>query len=380
MAPPRPTPAAIPDGLPAGVVELAASRWRRAQTNTSPAGLRSPDLDDAALDQWLVDELTAPLRLEDWPPPNQPRTVCGGWINDEVIDDDRGAFEAFLRGRPTAGAEAVAAACQELRWPVTPYRPLPHRPHRASVDDHRQPVDPTPAHDPVSAPRSGTAPPLVVDLTTHWAGPLATALLAEAGAEVIKVDPSNRPDGFRDRPALYRHLNGAKQTIDLDLRSGADRDRFEQLISSADLLVESFSRRVLPNLGYGPDALAALGPDIAILSLKAFPAGTPEADWLAYGPGVHAASGLGWPTGTDPVVTPGPAPVAYPDLIAGITAFDAAVELLATDHGGGHDGPATAEVSLAGSIAPLVCSAVATVTTSPSAGDGPPMTGWRRHD
>lgn len=367
MAQPTPSPSTLPDGLPAGVIELATARWRHAEATAPRAGLQPPELTDPGLRQRLIDELTAPLRLEDWPSPNQPWPVTDGWVNVEVIDEDREAFDAFLASRPEAGPEEVAVTCQELRWPVTPYRPLPHRPRW---------LDPAPTGTPrpterasADVARRATGRPLVVDLSTHWAGPLATALLAEAGAEVIKVDPSSRADGFRERPTLYRHLNGAKQTIDLDLRSTADRERFEQLVASADLLVESFSRRVLPNLGYDPDTLAALNPSLAVVSLKAFPAGTAEAAWLAYGPGVHAASGLGWATdaGSDALRSPEPAPVAYPDLIAGVTAFDAATALLAGSPIGPVDGPTTAEVSLAGSIAPLVCTAACTANANTAA-------------
>jgi len=327
-----------PAGLPDGVIELAATRWRAAEQAAARAGLTPPAYDDAGLHRRLESELTAPLRLGDWPEPNPPLAVVGGWVNDEVIDEDRPALEAFIDATPDAHPEALASAAQELRWPITPYRQM-------------SPVAPP---MPRAAPTVSAHPedrqsrrPLVVDLSTHWAGPLATSLLAEAGAEVLKVDPDCRPDGFRERQDLYRHLNGAKTVVDLDLRREPDRHRFETLLGHADLLVESFSRRVLPNLGYDRRRLAELNPALATISIKAFPASSPEADWLAYGPGVHATSGLGWPTGQG---RPEPAPLAYPDLIAGVTAYARA----ATALGGAGDG----EVTLAGSIAPLVALAI----------------------
>lgn len=339
----------LPDWLHAGVLDLARRSWRAADDAADRAGLTPEPLDDPALCRRLDHELTAPLRLEDWPAPTTPRAVAGGWIHDEVVDEDRDAFESLLPAWAEGGPERVAEAAQELRWAVTPYRPpsihrLAGRPaDRPDGDEptaehgRRRPA----GHSPGSA---RGRPPKVVDLTSHWAGPLATALLAGAGAEVVKVDPDARPDGFRPRAALYRHLNGAKRIVSLDLRHTGDRARFEELVAGADLLVESFSRRVLPNLGYDRAGLAAINPRLDQLSIRAFPAHSPEASWLAYGPGVHAASGIGLIDGE-----PRPAAVAYPDLVAGVAAYARAVALLADGVPGGR----AEEVSLAGAIAPL---------------------------
>lgn len=187
----------------------------------------------------------------------------------------------------------------------------------------------------------------VLDLTSHWAGPLCTRLLAGCGATVVKVDPSCRPDGFRANRRLYGPLNRGKQIVDLDLRSSAGRGTFERLVAQSDLVVESFSDRVMGNLGYDPRALRAINPTVATLAVRAFPAGTPEASWVAYGRGVHAASGLGLLTGT-----PAPAEVAYPDPLGGLAAFSAALDVLS------HPTPwPSFEVSLAGVLEPLVSNA-----------------------
>ncbi|MGI9595632.1 MAG: CoA transferase, partial [Acidimicrobiales bacterium] len=229
-------------GLPDGVIELALCLHRRAATLLGRAVSGGVDRPEATADRdRVLDLLTAPLRLgEDWPAPVEPTSVGAGWVHVEVIDDDRTAFEAVMVDRADAGPEALARTCQELRFPVSPYRALrrplatyrrPPRCHRPEKPNGRNPVDP-----------SGLR---VVDLTTHWAGPLVTKLLAETGAEVVKIDPDCRPDGFRDHPELFRHLNEDKEIVDLDLRSQPDRLRFESLVADADLIVESFSRRVM---------------------------------------------------------------------------------------------------------------------------------------
>lgn len=155
---------------------------------------------------------------------------------------------------------------------------------------------------------------------------------------------------MRDHGKVYDHLNRRKEIVDLDLRVEQDRQHFETLLADADLVVDSFSRRVMPNLGYGPDQLRERFPNVATLSIVAFGSGSPEADWISYGPGVHAISGLG-DVGPDARLTA--APNAYPDPLAGLLAFERAAEVTS------FDGPTPhVEVSLAEAIAPLVKRAV----------------------
>lgn len=287
--------------------------------------------------------LALPRLLDDgWPAPATPIVVGDGAVHADLIDDDLDLFDHLLHSMPGAGPEAVAAAAQQCRLPVTPYR----RPPRDTPPTSTRPTSTQPAEraDQLVPRPDGLAGARVVDLTTLWAGPLCTALLAHHGAAVIKVEPSCRPDGMRTSSALYRWLNASKTLLDLDLRRAADRCEFEHLVRSADVLVHSFSRRVMPNLGYGRDRLRCLNPRLATVAISAFGSHQPEHDWVAYGGGVHAASGLGLLGGV-----PTPAPIAYPDPLAGLAAFTSAVELLGRPTPGGH-----AEVSLAGVIAPLL--------------------------
>jgi len=314
-------------GLPAGMVE-AAVRWRSIAATV--VGGEVPD-------QAVVErELVLPLATEPaWPGPSAPMAVPGGWVQADLIDDDRDTFDRLRRTHPEAGPETLAELAQQLRLPVLPYRTRPWPAPPAATSGPAR-------HDGNLAGRT------VIDLTSLWAGPLATRLLAEAGAEVIKIDPACRPDGFRVWPRLYDALNGAKQVIDLDLRVGDHRAAFESLVGEADLLVSSLSRRVLPNLGYDHAALRTLQPRLGTLDIVGFPVGCPEQDWLAYGTGVHAISGRGMVDGR-----PRPTPVAYPDGLAGHAGFVRALELLGTgDHG---------EVSLIESLA----AAPSTARTTP---------------
>ena len=163
-----------------------------------------------------------------------------------------------------------------------------------------------------------------------WAGPLCTRLLAEWGAEVTTIEPAVRPDGFRGSPAQFTVLDVGKRRVDIDLRTPAGRDAFERLVAQSDLVVESFSRRVMPNLGYAD--LRAINPAVSTVSIRSFPVGSPERDWVAYGRGVHAAAGLGMWNGR-----PQPVPIAYPDPLTGFTAFAACVAAIGrSDQRRGH--------------------------------------------
>lgn len=350
--------------LPAGAVDAARSNLLRGLEAAGTVGERRNWLDDA----WLEARLVAPLVLEsDWPPPVPPMPVGDGAVHAALVGSD---LEAFARlqtaladnSGQSGAAERLAAEAQIWRLPVTPYRrldqavrafpALPGWPMSMGEDGghglRERPVRPGAAG---SRDRQERRPrrrdqPLVVDLTALWAGPLATAVLADLGAEVVKVEPSVRPDGTARYPAFYDHLNSAKQVVDLDLREESDRRRFEALLDRADLVIDSFSRRVMSNFGYGRLVLAARWPRLAALSITAFPASAAEADWIAYGPGVHAAMGLG---DRGPGRAFEPAPVAYPDALAGLAAFAAAAELLTR----GPAAPVNSEVSLAAAVAPL---------------------------
>ena len=352
-----------------GAISRAAAALGRLPSGTLALGCRYlssvagrvEEMTDCPLDATpatVEAHLVRPLLLvDDWPDPTDPLPVGDGAVHADLIDDDR---EALARLRATfewaTDPERLAAEAQAWRLPVTPYRPLPSgsasprsAPPRARSATDQRFVAP-PAARP-TAERRPLADRLVVDLSALWAAPLTTSLLTGLGTRVIKIDPDCRPDGFRDHPALYDHLNGAKEIVDLDLRSDDGRRAFESLVAGADLVVDSFSRRVMPNLGYDQKGLRKLNPSLSTLSIVAFPAGTPEADWVSYGPGVHATSGLGAEPGGDSEgsIRYRPAPIAYPDALAGLAALAVAVELLSSARPLPHR-----EVSLLGAIGPLV--------------------------
>ena len=287
--------------------------------------------------------------------PPAPRPIGRGHVAaDLATDDDRAAFERVLTslGDRALDAEAVADEAQTWRLPVCAFRawrPAPPAvampPSSARDPDHRVAAVPTSAG---AVPLDGVT---ICDFTAMWAGPLATWMLAGAGATVHKIEPAIRLDGTRagSRAALFLALNQGKQRRDLDVRRDDERAELLELIGASDLVIDSFSRRVMPNWGLDPAALRTLRPDIASVSMPAFPA---DHRWqVALGPGVHAASGLG-DLGGGIVAAP---VVAYPDPLAGLTAFVNCLAILlaqrlgrSTEH---------RDVSLLGCTAPLAAAA-----------------------
>ena len=117
----------------------------------------------------------------------------------------------------------------------------------------------------------------VVDLTNYLPGPLATLLLADLGAEVVKVE-SPQGDalqtlGPRDaagRPAYYEAISAGKHTLTLDLKAPADHARFIALCDAADVVIESFRPGVMARLGLAPATLRERNPRLIHVSLSGY--------------------------------------------------------------------------------------------------------------
>ena len=124
------------------------------------------------------------------------------------------------------------------------------------------------------------------------------------------------------------NLQRGKRRVALDLRTADGMAAVRALLREADVVVDNFSRRVLPNFGLDDDALHALNPRLVIAHLAGFPAGDPRADWVSYAPTLHALSGL-----TDAMRLPDGAPAgpgfAYADTASGWAAALAIVAALA---------------------------------------------------
>ncbi len=121
----------------------------------------------------------------------------------------------------------------------------------------------------------------VVDLSWNLPGPLATLMLSDLGAEVVKVEPP-QGDPLRKAPpvvagacALFHCLNRGKRFVALDLQDPRDVERFRELLARADALVDGFRPDVLPRLGLDPQALLARYPNLIVVRMSGYGASGP---------------------------------------------------------------------------------------------------------
>ncbi|MBI4300296.1 MAG: CoA transferase [Chloroflexi bacterium] len=144
-----------------------------------------------------------------------------------------------------------------------------------------------------SSPKKALSDLVVLDLTHYVAGPYCTKLLADYGAEVIKVERPGIGDGARrigpfpndlpdpERSGLFLHLNTNKMGITLNLKAALGKMILLKLIMRADILVENFEPRVMPSLGFAYDELEKLNPRLVMTSVSNFGQTGPYRDYRA---------------------------------------------------------------------------------------------------
>ncbi len=135
--------------------------------------------------------------------------------------------------------------------------------------------------------------PIVVDLTSLWAGPLSSALIGDAfGAEVIKVESLARPDGARfGHGRFFDRLNAGKKSVALDFSVASDVAVLRALLDAADVVVEGMRPRVFDRLGIDPDDIVSANGSLW-LSITAFGRTGPWANRVGFGDDVAAVAGV----------------------------------------------------------------------------------------
>lgn len=269
-------------------------------------------------DGWLAVNLARPEDLD----------LLPAWLGLPADLDDRWTGVAESIGSVRTG-ELVARAV-ELGLPVSAVgeaptevgvdrsrtadalrgRPMKVEPGEADRDRDYAPKGGEPTSRltsaPGDAPRDGilrtrlgdrpplSGPPLVVDLSSLWAGPLCSHLLALGGARVVKVESTRRPDGGRqDETGFFDLLNHGKASVALDLPSTYGLARLRTLLQAADVVIEGSRPRALR--GWGIDAEAFLtaddGPRVWV-SITGHGRHGPAADRVGFGDDAAAAGGL----------------------------------------------------------------------------------------
>ncbi len=261
----------------------------------------------------------------------------GATIRDTAYARERGVFVENPAGfhqprtpwlmsqcRPASlrGAPALGEADDTEAWPKREYRESPSDP-RLPLEGIR-----------------------IVDLTAFWAGPAATHLLAAFGADVVKVESIQRPDGIRYSGGMrkdvddwweygwvFHAMNTNKRSVTLDLGSDDGRRLFSELVADADVVIENFSPRVMDHFGLTADALLAINPRLVVARMPAFGLDGPWRDRVGFAPTMEQIAGLAWVTG----LADGPPipPRGACDPLAGVhAAFAVTAALCFTDRTG----------------------------------------------
>lgn len=150
----------------------------------------------------------------------------------------------------------------------------------------------------------------VIDLTMGWAGPLLGQVLAEMGAQVIKIEDTRHFDWWRgslamgppelqvhERSAVFNSANRGKLGATLDLENPRGVEIVTQLAKDADIVLENYSPGIIERLGLGYSVLAPLNPRLIMISMPSFGSEGPEASTRGYGNTIEAMAGVTGLTG-----------------------------------------------------------------------------------
>jgi len=167
----------------------------------------------------------------------------------------------------------------------------------------------------------------VLDVTTSWAGPMCACVLADLGADVIKIEAPTGEVARRMHPFLpgnepgvsfvHATVNRNKRNLTLDLRSPEGREIFMRLTARADIIVQNFRPGTMDKWGLGYEAVRKVKPDIVYVSISGWGQWGPEHDRPGYDPMAQAASGFISLNGT-PDGEPVKAPTFLGDDLAGL--------------------------------------------------------------
>ncbi|MBW2495058.1 MAG: CoA transferase, partial [Deltaproteobacteria bacterium] len=139
----------------------------------------------------------------------------------------------------------------------------------------------------------------IVDLTAMVSGPIATMMLADQGADVIKVEPPGQGDLVRaigearsGITPLFATSNRGKRSISIDLKRAEGVALLKRLVATADVFAQNFRPGTVERMGIGESALRAVAPNLIYVSINGFGEQGPYAQQRVYDPVIQAASGL----------------------------------------------------------------------------------------
>ncbi|MGE5597569.1 MAG: CaiB/BaiF CoA transferase family protein [Hyphomicrobiales bacterium] len=175
----------------------------------------------------------------------------------------------------------------------------------------------------------------VADLTMMWAGPYATRILAELGAEVIKIESPSAWDNVRTlipQPGVedpwnssyyFNDYNRDKKSLALDLAQERGKEVFLRLVEKCDVVIENYRADVMEKLGLTYEVIREHRPDVVMVSMAGFGKTGPERDYVGFGPIIEQMAGVASTTGYGDDGMPYKTGISYGDPIAGIAAVGA---------------------------------------------------------
>lgn len=202
----------------------------------------------------------------------------------------------------------------------------------------------------------------VLDLTRLLPGPYCTLMLAQLGAEVVKIEEPQGGDYARVLwPELFALVNRGKRSVTLDLRQATDVEHFKHLVADADVVVESFRPGVMDRLGCGYETLNAIRPSLVYASLTGYGQTGPWKDRAGHDLNYSAYAGTLDQSG-DAGQAPAMSNLQIADLAGG--ALHAAVGILAAVHGARSSGIGShVDIAMLDGLLALQCVATATLRT-----------------
>ena len=185
----------------------------------------------------------------------------------------------------------------------------------------------------MSGPLSGYR---VIDFTNVIAGPFATMMLADQGADVIKVEAPQRPDytrqagyGPSDLRAVFLNNNRNKRSIAIDVKNKEGKEALKKLVATADVFIQNFRPGVVERLGISEPELRAITPDLIYVSMSGWGENGPLSHKPVYDPIIQALSGLATVQAGSDRDRPRLIRTILPDKLTGVTAAQAVTAALA---------------------------------------------------
>jgi crotonobetainyl-CoA:carnitine CoA-transferase CaiB-like acyl-CoA transferase len=219
----------------------------------------------------------------------------------ELLDDPQLAARGFFVpvAHPELGTTVRHAGAPYVfgrtPWAIRRRPPLLGEHTREVLDEAvraPRPVSASAASPGAAASRRALDGVVVLDFTWVVAGPIATRILADHGARVVKIERRDATDFGDRRGGMSGNLNRGKESVVLVMSHPEGLAVAKRLVARADVVIDNFSARVMRNWGLDYEGLRAIRPDVIAVAMSGFGLTGPERDYVSYGPTLQALAGF----------------------------------------------------------------------------------------